>query len=104
DVRVTLFDGSYHSVDSSEMAFKIAASLAFKKGFMEAQPVLLEPILQVEVVVPEAFMGDVIGDLNKKRGKILGMDPDGRFQRVRAHVPMAEMIRYAVDLRSLTQG
>ncbi len=75
DVRVTLYDGSYHSVDSSEMAFKIAASMAFKEGFMKAQPVLLEPIMLVEVVVPERFMGDVIGDLNKKRGRILGMDP-----------------------------
>jgi len=104
DVRVTLFDGSYHSVDSSEMAFKIAASMAFKKGFMEAQPVLLEPVLNVEVRVPEAYMGDVIGDLNKKRGKILGMEPEGKVQVVRAQVPMAEMTRYAVDLRSMTQG
>ena len=104
DVRVTLFDGSYHSVDSSEMAFKIAASMAFKKGFMDAQPVLLEPILNVEVRVPEAYMGDVIGDLNKKRGRIFGMEPDGKLQVVRAQVPMAEMTRYAVDLRSMTQG
>ncbi len=104
DVRVTLYDGSYHSVDSSEMAFKIAASMAFKEGFMKAQPVLLEPIMLVEVVVPERFMGDVIGDLNKKRGRILGMDPDGGNQIIRAHVPMAELARYAVDLRSITQG
>ncbi|REJ33162.1 MAG: elongation factor G [Bacillota bacterium] len=104
DVKVTLYDGSYHSVDSSEMAFKIAASMAFKEGFMKAQPVLLEPVLQVEVVVPERFMGDVIADLNKKRGRILGMDPDGGNQIIRAHVPMAEMARYAVDLRSITQG
>lgn len=104
DVRVTLYDGSYHSVDSSEMAFKIAASMAFKDGFMKAGPVLLEPIMEVEVVVPERYMGDVIGDLNKKRGRILGMDPKGDMQAVRAHVPMAEMARYAVDLRSITQG
>lgn len=104
DVRVTLYDGSYHSVDSSEMAFKIAASMAFKEGFMKAQPVLLEPIMLVEVVVPERFMGDVIGDLNKKRGRILGMDPSGGNQIIRAHVPMAELTRYAVDLRSITQG
>jgi len=104
DVKVTLLDGSYHSVDSSEMAFKIASSMAFKKGFMEAQPVLLEPVLLVEVEVPERFMGDVIGDLNKKRGRILGMDPVNGNQLIRAHVPMAEMVRYAVDLRSMTQG
>lgn len=104
DVRVTLYDGSYHSVDSSEMAFKIAASIAFKEGFMKAQPVLLEPIMLVEVVVPERFMGDVIGDLNKKRGRILGMDPLNGNQVIRAHVPMAELTRYAVDLRSITQG
>lgn len=104
DVRVTLYDGSYHSVDSSEMAFKIAASMAFKEGFMKARPVLLEPIMYVEVVVPERFMGDVIADLNKKRGRILGMDPQDGNQVIRAHVPMAELTRYAVDLRSITQG
>ena len=104
DVKVTLLDGSYHSVDSSEMAFKIATSMAFKKGFMQAQPVLLEPIMLVEVTVPERYMGDVIGDLNKKRGRILGMDPVNGNQVIRAHVPMAEMVRFAVDLRSMTQG
>lgn len=104
NVRVTLYDGSYHTVDSSEMAFKIAASLAFKKGFMDARPVLLEPIVNVEVMVPEAFMGDVIGDLNKKRGKILGMEPSGTMQVVKAIVPLGEMSRYAIDLRSITQG
>lgn len=103
-IRATLCDGSYHDVDSSEMAFKIAASLAFKKGMMEAKPVLLEPIVSVEVTVPDANMGDVIGDLNKKRGKILGMEPQGRNQIVKALVPMAEMFRYAIDLRSITQG
>ncbi len=104
DIQVTLYDGSYHPVDSSEMAFKIAASMAFKKGFMEAKPILLEPILSVEVRTPEEFMGDVIGDLNKKRGKILGMEPEGRYQIVKALVPQAEMTKYAIDLRSMTQG
>ncbi|WP_264842713.1 elongation factor G [Caldinitratiruptor microaerophilus] len=104
-VRVTLLDGSYHEVDSSEMAFKIAASQAFKKGFMSARPILLEPILNVEVSVPESYMGDIIGDLNKKRGRILGMEPgpDGT-QIIRAQVPQAEMFKYAIDLRSITQG
>ena len=104
DVRVTLYDGSYHAVDSSEMAFKIAASLGFKKGFMEAKPILLEPILRVEVRVPEEYMGDIIGDLNKKRGKILGMEPDGKFQIVKALAPQVELAKYAIDLRSMTQG
>ncbi len=104
DVMVTLYDGSYHPVDSSELAFKIAASLAFKKAFMDAQPTLLEPVMRVEVLVPERFMGDVIGDLNRKRGRILGMEPRGRSQVVRALVPLAEMFRYAIDLRSITQG
>ena len=104
DVQVVLYDGSYHPVDSSEMAFKIAASLAFKKGFMEAKPVLLEPIYSVEVRTPEEYMGDVIGDLNKKRGKILGMEPDGKYQVVRALAPQAELTKYAIDLRSMTQG
>ncbi len=104
NVRVTLTDGSYHAVDSSEMAFKIAASMAFKKAFMQANPVLLEPIMNVEVRVPESFMGDVMGDLNKKRGRILGMEPAGNIQVIRAQAPMAEMFRYAIDLRSMTQG
>lgn len=104
DVQVVLYDGSYHPVDSSEMAFKIAASLAFKKGFMEAKPVLLEPIYSVEVRTPEEYMGDIIGDLNKKRGKILGMEPDGKYQVVRALAPQAELTKYAIDLRSMTQG
>lgn len=104
DVRVILFDGKYHSVDSSEMAFKIASSQAFKKGFLEANPVLLEPIVKVEVYVPEEFMGDVMGDLNKRRGRILGMEAQGATQVIRALVPMAEMMKYAIDLRSMTQG
>ncbi|HSV31899.1 MAG TPA: elongation factor G [Atribacteraceae bacterium] len=104
DVRVTVFDGSFHPVDSSDMAFKIAGSMAFKKASQDANPVLLEPIVNCEVRVPEDFMGDVIGDLNSRRGKILGMDPEDGVQIIRAQVPMAEVFRYSVDLRSITQG
>jgi elongation factor G len=104
DLKVTLYDGSYHPVDSSEIAFKIAASMALKKGVLEANPVLLEPIMKVEVTVPEEFMGDVIGDLSGKRGKILGMEPRGRNQVVKAMVPLAEMATYASELRSITRG
>ncbi len=103
-VKAVLYDGSYHPVDSSEMAFKIAASMAFKKGMQQANPVLLEPIMEVEVVAPEAFMGDIISDLNGKRGRILGMDPEGKRTRIRAHVPLAELARYAIDLKAMTQG
>ncbi len=103
-VKATLFDGSYHTVDSSEMAFKIAASQAFKQGMEQAEPVLLEPIMEVEVTVPESYMGDIMGDLNSRRGRILGMDPSDGLQNIRALVPMAEMFRYAIDLRSMTQG
>ncbi len=104
DVKVTLFDGSYHDVDSSEMAFKIAGSMAFKEGCAKAKPVLLEPIMKVEVVTPEQFMGDVNGDLNRRRGVLQGMDesPSGRI--IRAEVPLAEMFGYATSLRSMTQG
>lgn len=104
DVRVTVYDGSYHPVDSSDMAFKIAGSMAFRKGATEANPVLLEPIMSVEVVVPEENMGDVIGDLNARRGKILGMEPGEGYQKIKALVPLAELFRYSVDLRSITQG
>jgi elongation factor G len=104
DVRVTLFDGTYHTVDSDEMSFKIAASQGFKKGFLEAKPVLLEPIYELEVKVPEEYMGDVMGDISSKRGKILGMDSDGRFQTIKALVPLAELYKYSSNLRSLTQG
>ncbi|MBC7216594.1 MAG: elongation factor G [Candidatus Caldatribacterium sp.] len=104
DVRVTVYDGSYHPVDSSDMAFKIAGSMAFRKGALEANPVLLEPIMSVEVVVPEENMGDVIGDLNARRGKILGMEPEDGYQKIKALVPLAELFRYSVDLRSITQG
>lgn len=104
DVRVTLVDGSYHEVDSSEMAFKIAGSMGFKEGCRKANPVLLEPIMKVEVVTPEEFMGDVMGDLNARRGRIEGMEPRGNAQVIRALVPLASMFGYATDLRSLTQG
>jgi len=103
-VKAVLYDGSYHPVDSSEMAFKIAASMAFKKGMQQANPVLLEPVMEVEVVAPEAFMGDIISDLNGKRGRILGMEPQGKRTRIRALVPLAELTRYAIDLKAMTQG
>jgi elongation factor G len=103
-VKVVLYDGSFHPVDSSELAFKIAASMAFKKGQQQAKPVLLEPIMEVEVTVPESFMGDIISDFNTKRGRILGMEAAGKNSRVRALVPLAEMYRYAIDLKSMTQG
>ncbi|MGD9848844.1 MAG: elongation factor G [Desulfuromonas sp.] len=104
DVKVTVFDGSYHDVDSSEMAFKIAGSMGFKAGAAKADPVLLEPMMAVEVVVPEEYMGDVIGDLNSRRGKIMGMNARGGAQVISAHVPLASMFGYATDLRSATQG
>ena len=104
DVRVTLFDGSYHDVDSNEMAFKVAGSMALRNGGLEADPVLLEPIMKVEVVTPEDYMGDVMGDLNRRRGIVQGMEegPAGRI--INAEVPLAEMFGYATDLRSATQG
>ncbi len=104
DVRVTLFDGSYHDVDSSEMAFKIAGSMCFKEGAAKASPVLLEPIMKVEVVTPEDYMGDVMGDLNRRRGLVQGMDDAPAGKVIRAEVPLAEMFGYATDLRSATQG
>jgi len=104
DIRATLYDGSYHNVDSSEMAFKIAGSLAFKKGVLECKPVLLEPIMNVAVLVPEEAMGNVIGDLNSRRGKVQGMAAEGMNQKVTAQVPMAEMMSYAPTLNSLTSG
>jgi elongation factor G len=104
DVKVTLYDGSYHDVDSSEMAFKIAGSMAFKEGALKASPVLLEPIMDVEVVTPEDYMGDVMGDLNRRRGLVQGMEDAPAGKIVRAEVPLAEMFGYATDLRSMTQG
>jgi len=104
DVRVTLYDGSYHDVDSSEMAFKIAGSMAFREGALNARPVLLEPIMKVEVVTPEDYMGDVMGDLNRRRGLPRGMDDTVAGKVIRAEVPLAEMFGYATDLRSMSQG
>ncbi len=104
DVKATLHFGSYHDVDSDDMSFKIAASQAFKKGFKDAKPILLEPIYEVEVVVPEEYMGDVMGDLSSRRGKISGMDSDGSHQIIRAMVPLKELYRYSTTLRSMTQG
>jgi elongation factor G len=104
DVRVTIFDGTYHTVDSDEMSFKIAASQCFRKGFMEGKPCLLEPIYILEVKVPEDYMGDVMGDISSKRGKIIGMDSDGKFQIIKAYIPLAELYKYSSHLRSLTSG
>ena len=104
DVAVELYDGSYHEVDSSEMAFKMAASMAFKDAMKKGNAVLLEPIFAVEVVTPDDYMGDVMGDLNSRRGMIQGMEERNGAQVVRAHVPLSEMFGYSTDLRSTTQG
>lgn len=104
DVRVTLIDGSFHEVDSSEMAFKIAGSMAFKDACKKANPVILEPIMKTEVMVPEDYMGDVIGDLNSRRGKIISMEPVNKIEHIKANVPLSEMFGYSTTLRSLTQG
>lgn len=105
DVKVTLYDGSYHTVDSSDIAFQIAAGMAIREGVKKASPALLEPVVHIEVTVPEQYMGDVIGDMNTKRGRILGMDPLPRGQQlIKAQVPHSEVLRYAIDLRSITQG
>jgi len=104
DVRVSLVDGSYHTVDSSEMAFKIAGSLGFKKGVLACQPVLLEPIVNIDIEIPDEYMGDVIGDLNGRRGKVLGMESKGVNRIIKGQVPLAEILRYAPDLRSMTSG
>jgi len=104
DLKAVVIDGSFHPVDSSDIAFKVAGSLAFKKGAQEAGIILLEPIMDVEVTVPEEYMGEVIGDLNSRRGRILGMDTEGHLQKIRATVPQAEMYKYSTNLRSMTQG
>jgi elongation factor G len=104
DVRASCFDGSYHNVDSSEMAFKVAASMAFQKAFLDAQPVLLEPIYKVTVKVPEEYMGDVMGDISSRRGKIMGMDSEGRFQVINTQIPLSELYKYSTSLRSMTAG
>ena len=104
DFRATVVDGSYHEVDSSEMAFKIAGSMAFKEGMAKAGPVLLEPMMKTEIVIPEEYMGDVMGNLTARRGRIEGMEARGNGQVIRAMVPLSEMFGYATDLRSTTQG
>jgi elongation factor G len=104
DFRATLYDGSFHPVDSNELSFKIAASMALKDGVHQAKPALLEPIMTVEIRVPEAYMGEVNRDLNGRRGRVLGMDSDGDTQIITAHVPQAELFNYATELRSLAQG
>ena len=104
DFRVILYDGSYHDVDSSEMAFKVAGSLAFKKAMEVANPVLLEPIMSVAVYAPDTYAGDLMGDLNSRRGRVQGMDSKGGMQVIKAQVPMAEMLSYAPTLTSMTQG
>ena len=103
-LRAILHDGSYHPVDSSEMAFKMATSIAYKKGLEQAKAILLEPIMHVEIFIPDEYMGDVIGDINKRRGRVLGMEPDGNLQKIIAEVPLAEMFKYSTDLRSMTQA
>lgn len=103
-VKVTLFDGSYHDVDSSEMAFKIAGSMCFKEGARKANPVLLEPIMSVEVETPEDYMGDIVGDLNRRRGVVLGMEDNAGIKILKAEVPLAEMFGYSTTVRSLSQG
>jgi elongation factor G len=104
DVKVSLFDGSYHDVDSNEMAFKIAGSIGFRDGAKTANPVLLEPIMKVEVVTPQDYLGDVVGDVNRRRGVVLGMDDSPAGTAIDCEVPLAEMFGYATDLRSMTQG
>ncbi|NLK94558.1 MAG: elongation factor G [Clostridiales bacterium] len=103
-LKATLYDGSYHSVDSSEMSFKIAASLALKNGLKEAKSILLEPIMHLDILVPDEYVGDVIGDINKKRGRVLGMEPKDKIQNISVEIPMAEIKKYATDLRSITQA
>ena len=104
DIKTTLYDGSFHPVDSSEICFKIAGAQALKKGLAQGQPILLEPIMNTEVRVPEEFTGDIIGGLNTKRAKVLGMNPEHGANVIEAQVPLAEILRYAIDLRSITQG
>jgi len=104
DVKVTLVDGKFHQVDSNDMAFQIAGSLAIRKGSLDAGPVLLEPVDEAEIRVPEKNLGDLMSDINGRRGKILGTEPDDGYQKVKVTVPQSEMLRFALDLRSITQG
>src|SRR5438128_11285064 len=104
DIRIELVDGSYHEVDSSEIAFKVAGSMAFKEAMKRAKPVLLEPMMAVEIVTPEDYLGDVMGNLNSRRGRVEHLEPTGSGQTIKASVPLAEMFGYATDLRSMSQG
>jgi elongation factor G len=104
DIKTTVYDGSFHPVDSSDICFKIAGAGALKKGLAEGQPILLEPIMNIEVTVPEDFTGDIIGDLNTKRARVQGMNPGSGVNTIEAQVPLAEILRYAIDLKSITQG
>jgi elongation factor G len=104
NIKIILKDGSYHDVDSSEMAFKLAASLAFKEACKQAKPILLEPVMDVDVLVPDQYMGDIMGDMNTRRGRIMGMEKSGKNQLIHAQAPLSEMYRYAIDLKSITQG
>jgi elongation factor G len=104
DIKVTLYDGSYHSVDSSDLAFQIAGAMALRKAAQNAKPILLEPIMEVEVSVPADYTGQISGDLSSKRGRIQGMEPRGQFEVVKADVPLSEMFKYATELRSITHG
>ncbi|HMV26610.1 MAG TPA: elongation factor G, partial [bacterium] len=104
DVAVTLYDGSYHDVDSDELSFKIAGAQAFRKGFKEGHPIILEPIYEVEITIPEEYLGAIMGDISSRRGQILGMEADGHFQIVKAQLPLAEILKYATILRSMTSG
>jgi elongation factor G len=104
DVKVRFYDGKSHDVDSSEMAFKIAASMCFKKGVQDASPALLEPVMKLDILVPEESMGDVMGDLTGRRGRVLGMDGQGKYQLIKAQAPMSEVLKYALDLNQMTGG
>ncbi|MBA7623292.1 Elongation factor G [subsurface metagenome] len=104
DIKTRVYDGTYHPVDSSDICFKIAGAQALKKGLSQGQPILLEPIMNIKVSVPEDFTGDIIGDLNAKRAKVLGMNPEDGRNVIEAQVPLAEILRYAIDLKSITQG
>jgi len=104
DIKITVYDGSFHPVDSSEICFKIAGAGALRKGLAQAQPILLEPIMNITVTVPEDYTGDIIGDLNSKRAQVQGMTPENGINIIEAQVPLAEVLRYAIDLKSITQG
>ena len=104
DIRVTLFDGSYHEVDSSDMAFRIAGSMALQKAVLEASPCILEPVMEVEIKTPEEYLGNIIGDINSRRGRVLSFEKEGKNQKIKVLVPLREFQNYTMDLRSLTKG